>query len=246
MATVLLVRHGRTTANASGVLAGWTAGVDLDEAGVQQAAALGQRLASVPVAGVVSSPLERTLSTARHLVEPRDPRPEIRSDERLAEVRYGDWTGKSLSVLAKDPLWRVVQDHPSAVVFPGSDGEAMAGMAARAVEAIRHWNEHFGPEATWIAVSHGDVIKAVIADALGLHLDQFQRIHVDPASLSVIRYTATRPFVVRVNDVGGDVEGLRPPKRRATRRAGSTRRSGGHAGEGDAVVGGGAGSGARG
>ena len=130
----------------------------------------------------------------------------------MGECRYGDWTGKPLEELAKDPLWPVVQAHPSAVRFPGPDGEAMPDMQHRAVSAIRDWNDKLGPEATYVVCSHGDVIKAIVADALGLHLDMCQRIQADPCSLTVIRYTPLRPFVVRMNDVGGSVADLLPPR----------------------------------
>ena len=229
--TVLLVRHGRTTANASGVLAGWTPGVALDDRGREQVAALRARLARVPLAAVVSSPLQRCEETARALLDGRGS--ELATDERLGECHYGDWTGQELKRLAKDPLWKVVQAHPSAVRFPGTEGESMRDMATRAVDAVRDWNTRLGEHAVWVAVSHGDVIKAVVADALGVHLDQFQRIVIDPASVTVVSYTDLRPFVVRVNDVGGDLSGLVPPKRRPRRRAASS----------DAVPGGGAGPG---
>jgi probable phosphomutase (TIGR03848 family) len=233
--TVLLVRHGRTDANASGVLAGWTPGVHLDEKGRGQAAALGARLSGVPLAALVSSPLERCQETAAAVAEGRSVA--VRTDERLGEARYGEWTGQELKKLAKHPLWKVVQAHPSAVVFPGEAGESMRAMQQRAIDAVRDWDarvaaEH-GPDAVWAAFSHGDVIKSVVADALGMHLDAFQRIVVDPCSVTVLRYTELRPFVVRLNDVGGDVSGLVPPKRRrrTSRKPGS-----------DAAVGGGAGA----
>ena len=238
--TVVLVRHGRTTANASGILAGWSPGVSLDDAGREQAAALGRRLAGVPLAAVVTSPLDRCRQTAAALVEGREGSlaAAVSVDERLGECRYGDWTGKEIKKLAKDPLWRVVQAHPSAVTFPSSDGfpgESMRDMQLRAVDAVRGWNARLGEDAVWVAVSHGDVIKAVVADALGVHLDQFQRVVVDPCSLTIVSYTPLRPFVVRLNDVGGDVSVLMPPKRRG-RRARRARSS-------DAVVGGSAGAG---
>ncbi|MEO6822345.1 MAG: histidine phosphatase family protein, partial [Candidatus Nanopelagicales bacterium] len=148
-----------------------------------------------------------------------------------------DWTGQPLKTLSKDPMWKVVQGRPSAAVFPGAEGEALADMSARAVGAVRDWtakvNALNGPEAIFAVVSHGDVIKAVLADALGLHLDQFQRIQVDPASVSIVRYTELRPFVVRSNDNGGDLSGLVPPPAKGRRR--SRRPSS------DAMVGGGAG-----
>jgi probable phosphomutase (TIGR03848 family) len=229
--TVILLRHGRTTANAAGVLAGWTPGVRLDDAGTAQVTAVAQRLAAVPLAAVVSSPLERCQQTAGAVTVGREL--ELRTDDRLGEARYGDWTGRPIKELVKEPMWKVVQQHPSAAVFPGAEGEGLAQTQARAVAAVREWNQELGPDAVWLACSHGDVIKAVLADALGVHLDQFQRIVVDPASISVVSYTDTRPFVARVNDTGGDVSALIPPKRkRRARRPASS----------DAVVGGGAGA----
>ena len=233
MATVLLVRHG-LTAMTGPVLAGHTPGVHLDERGRAQAEAMAARLVPVPLAGVVTSPLERCVETAQAVLAGRSLVSSI--EPRLAEVRYGDWTGKPLKDLAKQPLWRVVQAHPSAVVFPGAEGEALAGAQSRAVSAVREWDARIaasaGPDAVWLACSHGDIIKAVLADALGLHLDLFQRIVVDPCSVSVVRYTDTRPFVLRVNDTGGDVAALLPPKRRRRRKPAA-----------DAAVGGGAGPG---
>ena len=233
MATVLFVRHG-LTAMTGPVLAGHTPGVHLDERGRAQAEAVAARLAPVPLAAVVTSPLERCVETAAAVLAGRELTAAV--EPRLAEVRYGDWTGKPLKDLAKQPLWKVVQAHPSAAVFPGLEGEALAGAQSRAVCAVRGWDaritESAGPDAVWLACSHGDIIKAVLADALGLHLDLFQRIVVDPCSVSVVRYTDTRPFVLRVNDTGGDVAALLPPKRRRRRTASA-----------DAAVGGGAGPG---
>jgi len=229
--TVILLRHGRTTANTGGVLAGWTPGIELDETGRAQVQAVAARLAPVPLAAVVSSPLERCVQTASAVAEGREL--ELQTDDRLGEARYGDWTGRPLKELVKEPLWKVVQQHPSAAVFPGAEGEGLAQTQARAVAAVREWNAKLGPHAVWLACSHGDVIKAVLADALGLHLDSFQRIVADPASISVITYTETRPFVVRINDTGGDVAALIPPKKTRRRRPRSS----------DAVVGGGAGPG---
>ena len=228
MTTLLLVRHGLTDANTGGVLAGWTPGVHLAEKGRQQAAALAERLSTVPLAAVVSSPLERCQETAAAIVAGRDVL--VESDDRLGECRYGDWTGQELKKLVKDPLWKVVQAHPSAAAFPG--GESLRETQARAVAAVRAHNQALGADATWVAVTHGDVIKAVLADALGMHLDLFQRIVVDPCSVSVVRYTELRPFVARMNDTGGTVDDLLPPKKRSARRKPTS----------DAVVGGGAGT----
>ena len=231
MTTVLLIRHGRTKANADGVLAGWSPGVVLDEKGVAQAQALGQRLSGLTLDAVITSPLERTVQTADVMLESGDLHAPRHVDDRVGECRYGDWTGQSLKTLAKDPMWKVVQSHPSAAVFPGPEGESMAAMQARAVGAVRDWNARLGEDAVYAVVSHGDVIKAILADALGTHLDQFQRIMVDPCSVSVVTYTPTRPFLVRANDIGGDLSGLKRQPRKRRRRA-----------SGDAVVGGGSGA----
>ena len=228
MTTLILVRHGRTTANASGVLAGWSPGVGLDETGRAQAAAAGQRLAGIPLSRVVTSPLQRCQETTAALLGDRDV--PVVVDDRLGECRYGDWTGKELKTLAKDPLWKVVQAQPSAVRFPG--GETLREVQHRAVDAVRDTDADLPEGDVWVAVSHGDVIKAILADALGMHLDAFQRIVVDPASVSVVRYTDARPFVLRLNDSGPDLGWLRPPARKS-RRTRST--------SSDAPVGGGAG-----
>jgi probable phosphomutase (TIGR03848 family) len=213
--TVLLVRHG-LTALTGPVLSGWTPGVHLDERGRAQAAALGDRLRAVPLGAVVTSPLERCRETAEALLAEREPAPALHVDERVGEVRYGSWTGRELKALRKEPLWAVIQGHPSAAVFP--DGEGLATMSARAVAAVRDWNARLGPEATYVLVSHADVIKAIVADALGLHLDGYQRIAVDPCSLSVVRYGPHGTLVERVNDRGGSVADLASPSRRPGRR----------------------------
>ncbi|GAA2730873.1 MSMEG_4193 family putative phosphomutase [Actinocorallia aurantiaca] len=209
MPTVLLIRHG-LTAKTGPVLTGWTPGVPLDERGTAQAGAVAARLAGLPLDAVVSSPLDRCLQTARAVLEDRDTPGGLEVDERFGEVRYGDWTGRELKELAEEPLWKVVQAHPSAVTFPGDGGESLAAAQLRAVRAVRDWNERLGDEAVYAVCSHGDIIKAIVADALGLHLDQFQRIQVDPASLTVVRYTELRPFLVRLNDGGTDLSGLVP------------------------------------
>lgn len=245
MPTVLLLRHGRSTANTAGLLAGRTPGVLLDDVGREQVAALARRLAVVPLAALVSSPVQRCLDTAeavRAVAGPRGKasrRPGLVVDERLSECDYGTWTNRPLSELVKEPAWTVVQQHPSAARFP--DGEALREVQARAVEAVREHDARLqrevGDHAVWAAVTHGDVIKALVADAVGSHLDSFQRIVADPASVTAVRYTTTRPFLLRLNDTGGELAGLVPPARRRgrSRRADSS----------DAAVGGGAGAGPR-
>ncbi|WP_424214568.1 histidine phosphatase family protein [Streptomyces sp. BI20] len=248
MATLILVRHGRSTANTAGVLAGRTPGVHLDERGREQAAALPGRLAGVPVDAVVSSPLERCRETIAPLLADRPGTP-LHVEERISECDYGDWAGRKLGELTDEPLMRIVQQHPSAAAFPG--GESMRAMQARAVDAAREWNERIeaehGPEAAFVMCSHGDIVKSLVADALGMHLDLFQRIQVDPCSVTVIRYTPVRPFLLRLGDTG-ELSGIAARRVPADADPAAGAASGdetpeaGTTGAGDAVVGGGAGA----
>lgn len=208
MPILILARHGRTAANASGVLAGRTKGVHLDDIGLEQARAAAARLRDVTLAAAVTSPLERCRETARELLEGRPIR--ARVEHGLNECDYGEWTNQKLSALARRSGWKTVQRQPSAAVFPG--GESLSAMSARAVAAVRRHDlqvaaEH-GPNAVWLAVSHGDVLKAILADALGMHLDSFQRLVVAPASLSVVQYTPDRTFVHAMNTTSGSLAHL--------------------------------------
>ncbi|MCX4833601.1 MULTISPECIES: histidine phosphatase family protein [unclassified Streptomyces] len=227
MPTLILVRHGRSTANTAGVLAGWTPGVALDERGAAQAARLPERLADLPLAEIVASPLQRCRETVAPLLAAR-PELTLRTEDRIGECDYGDWSGRKLAELSDEPLMQVVQQHPTAAAFPG--GESMRQMQHRAAEAVREWNarverEH-GEDAAYVMCSHGDIIKSLVADAIGLHLDLFQRISVEPCSITAIRYTRLRPFLVRLGDTG-DFASLAPRE---------------EPGEPDAPVGGGAGA----
>jgi probable phosphomutase (TIGR03848 family) len=236
MTTVLLIRHGRTSANTAGVLAGRASGIALDAAGAQQAADLASRLASVHLRAIVTSPLRRCRQTAQALIAAQSDSCLYAVDQGLVECGYGEWTGRSLRELSKDKLWSAIQQQPSAVRFPG--GESMSEMSTRAIAAVRAWNrrieaEH-GGDAVWAAVSHGDLIKAILADALGMHLDSFQRIVVDPASISIVRYTAARPYLITANSTTVDLASfLSPPPKRARSRRKSPN---------DAPVGGGLGA----
>lgn len=236
MAYCILIRHGRSTANAQGILAGWLPGVHLDDTGREQAAALVDRLEGTPFVHLATSPLERCRQTAEPLAAVHGLTPEVH--EGIGECRYGAWTGGLLKELADEPLWRTVQDRPSEATFPDGEefpGESLAAMSARAVAGIREIDarvtaEH-GPHAVWGAFSHGDIIKSVLAEAVGTSLDDFQRLHVDPASVSVVRYTDRRPMLLRTNDGGSSA--LRPPRPKDTSI------------EGDATVGGGSGLGSQ-
>lgn len=202
--TVILLRHGRSTSNVAHTLAGRTPGVELDEKGQVQARGVVDRLGSVTPVAIVCSPLLRCEQTVAPLATETGLTPV--TDDRLIEVDYGQWTGRGIAELLAEPLWKVVQQQPSAAHFP--EGESLSQVQARAVEAVREHDRRLTEEhgdCVWVACTHGDVIKSVLADALGTHLDSFQRIVADPASMSVIRYTDSRPYVLHMNHTGPDL-----------------------------------------
>jgi probable phosphomutase (TIGR03848 family) len=211
MPTLILLRHGRSTANTAGVLAGRAQGVALDDHGRAQAAALPARLAPLSPVLAVTSPLQRCRETLAPLLEAR-PDLAVHTEDRVSECDYGDWTGRKLGELSDEPLMAAVQQHPSAAAFPG--GESMRAMQNRAVEAVRDWNARveteYGAGAGYLMCAHGDIIKSIVADALGMHLDLFQRVSVSPCSVTVVRYTPLRPFLLRLGDTG-ELDSLAPP-----------------------------------
>ncbi|MEK8170068.1 MSMEG_4193 family putative phosphomutase [Streptomyces sp. M19] len=189
MPTLILLRHGRTTANTAGCSrAGRPASPWTSEARPRRRRS--GRIGALPLAAAVSSPLQRCQETLAPLLAARPGLP-LHTEDRIGECHYGEWSGRKLAELADEPLMATVQQHPSSVVFPG--GESMRAMQARAVDAVREWNgriaDEHGADAVYLMCSHGDVIKAIVADALGLHLDLFQRISVEPCSVTAIRYT---------------------------------------------------------
>lgn len=215
MPTCLLVRHGHSSANGEGILAGRLPGIHLTEAGQGQAARLAERLAELPVARVVTSPLERCVETARPLAAAAGV--DLSVDEDLLECAYGAWTGRPLAELAKDPLWATVQDDPLTARFPDSEAyaaESLAEMAARVVAAVRRIDEEVaaahGEGALWVAVTHGDLVKAVLADATGSGLAHFQSYTADPGSVSAVRYGGRHTFLLGANLTASDLGRFRP------------------------------------
>jgi probable phosphomutase (TIGR03848 family) len=201
--TVLLVRHGQTPSTGT-VLPGRAPGLHLAEAGVAQAEAAAARIASVEgVAAVYTSPLERTRQTAEPIARAVGVRAKARRG--LLEIDFGDWTGRPLAELRKLPEWTTVQRYPSGFRFPGGESftEAQARMATTVAELVA---EH--PGEVVVAVSHADPIKALAAQALGTHLDLFQRIVVSPCSVTAIAYGPGGPAVLTVNALGDDLARL--------------------------------------
>lgn len=197
MTRILLIRHAHSVANQSGVLAGRTDGVVLTELGASQSEDLAKRLAGSKISKVHISPLERCHLTIAPLLKsiPSKDRPRILVSEDLSEVDYGKWTGKKLASLYRDKLWKVVQNRPSAMYFPA--GEGLAHVQVRAMRAVHAAASEGGLQ---MVVSHGDVIKSIVAAVLGTHLDNFQKIVIDPASITVLDFDGTDFRVLTLNN----------------------------------------------
>ncbi len=212
---LVLIRHAHSEANAAGILSGRLPNVHLSEKGIKQAADLSQRLGSFPVAQLRISPMERCFETVQPWINdflvPRSKNFAPVNDHNISEVDYGVWSGKKLSVLSKNKLWKTVQESPSRMYFPS--GEGIAQMQVRAMQSVHELAE-LKNKGVGVIVSHGDVIKAIVASALGIHLDEFQRIVIDPASITVIEYSGIKPRVLLLNDTRGHVSDLlQAPKR---------------------------------
>jgi probable phosphoglycerate mutase len=197
------VRHGQTPT--TGVtLPGRAPGLHLADRGRQEADEVAARIARLPrIAAVYSSPLERAHETATPIASACGLT--VEAEPGLLECDYGEWTGLALKDLRRRPEWKVIQRYPSGFRFPG--GESLPEMQTRVTGALgRLVAAH--PGQTIVAVSHADPIKAAVADALGTHLDLFQRIAIFTASISAVAYGPGGPTVLAVNAKGGDLASL--------------------------------------
>lgn len=205
MPIIVLVRHGVT--DATGHRLGGHTDASLNERGRAQAEQVATHLAAHDVAAVYTSPIVRTRETAAIVARPHGLFP--RTQRGLIEVDYGDWTDRPLEQLRDESLWSTIQRAPSRVRFPG--GGTIRGMQAAAVDGIETIAEAHGDHDVVVAVSHADVIKAILAHHLGTGLDDFQRIVVGPASVSVLALRSGHPSIVLSVNGQGPVELPSPP-----------------------------------
>lgn len=196
MTQILLIRHAINEYVATGKLAGRLDGVHLNDDGKLQAEALGKRLADAPLKHIYASRLDRTQETAQ-AIHQHHPNIPLETNEGILEVDYGDWQDKKISTLSKRKMWNVIQEYPTRAYFP--NGESMRAVQNRVVDeierlVIKHPNEMIA------LVFHADLIKMTVAHYLGVHLDNFQRIVIAPASISTLLLGHSRPFVANIND----------------------------------------------
>ena len=214
---VVLIRHAHSQANLAGVLSGRRPNVHLSKEGIEQAKDLARRLGDFTPHEIRISPMERCLETITPWLNQKSDSKAIKQkpviDHGLTEVDYGDWSGKKLSVLSRNKLWTVVQNTPSQMYFP--KGEGILEMQTRALQSI-HSSIDKKAKAPLVIVSHGDVIKSIVAASLGMHIDEFQRIIIDPSSISVIDFSLVKPRVLLLNDNRAVVTDLFTAKKRAT------------------------------
>lgn len=206
---LVLVRHAHSTANLAGVLSGRLPNVHLSEKGLIQSQELAGRLGQFPLAQLRISPMERCFETIEpwinNYVFKKDPNFQPVFDEQITEVDYGKWSGKKLSALSTNKLWKTVQESPSRMYFP--NGEGIGQMQSRAMSSV-HAAVATNRKGAVVMVSHGDVIKSILASALGMHLDEFQRIIIDPASISIVDYSTIKPRIIVMNDSRSTVTDL--------------------------------------
>ena len=211
-----MIRHAHSQANLAGVLSGRRPNVHLSKDGIEQAKDLARRLGDFKPHEIRISPMERCLETISPWLDKNNglkaniPKPII--DHGLTEVDYGDWSGKKLSVLSRNKLWSVVQNTPSQMYFP--KGEGILEMQTRALQSI-HNSIDRKAKTPLVIVSHGDVIKSILAACLGMHIDEFQRIIIDPSSISIIDFSLEKPRVLLLNDSRSVVTDLLIAKKRS-------------------------------
>jgi probable phosphomutase (TIGR03848 family) len=202
MARIVLLRHAHSVANEKNLLAGRTAGISLSKTGKEQAKDLIARLGNVAFDEVAISPMQRCRETIDPWLASSGAKDRIVVDESISEVDYGSWSGKSLASLRRKAQWKVVQDFPSQMKFP--EGESLLEMQGRALSGFYRLNAVKG-KGPRLLVSHGDVIKSIVAHCLGMHLDQFQRLVIEPASLTIIDTDSGTSRLVRFNDAKGSL-----------------------------------------
>lgn len=210
MPKIILIRHAHSIANASGVLSGQLPGVHLSKLGEEQALRLAERLGPLTISRIQISPMDRCSETIRPWLAKYGKQVRVDLDPNLIEVDYGKWSGKKLATLSRNKLWRNVQTQPSSVTFPG--GESLADMQVRAMKSVHNF---FGSDIEQtLMVSHGDVIKSIVANALGMHLDDFQRIVVDPASVSILESNGGPIRITRLNDTDSSLSEILSSKKK--------------------------------
>lgn len=200
MARIVLLRHAHSVANEKNLLAGRTPGIALSKTGRDQALQLVNRLGAITFDEIAVSPMQRCRETIDPWLTSSDGKSRVVTDDSISEVDYGSWSGKSLASLRRKSQWKVVQDFPSQMVFP--EGESLLEMQGRALSGFYRLNSVKG-KGPRLLVSHGDVIKSIVAHCLGMHLDQFQRLVIEPASITIIDTDNGMSRLVRFNDAKG-------------------------------------------
>ena len=199
MARLVFIRHAHSTANDAGILSGQLPGISLSKKGKKQAQELVERLGASSFDSIRVSPMQRCEETIAPWINSRYSRgmKSYQIDESLIEMNYGTWSGRKLSSLSREKMWKEIQERPSTVQFP--EGERMKAMQKRALMSISDALEE-KKNGTHLFVSHGDVLKALVASLLKMKLDDFQSLVIDPASVTVIDFDGSKSRLLAFND----------------------------------------------
>ena len=191
----LLIRHASCDPVGKSI-AGRSPGIHLNDAGRHQATALAARLGALPVAAIRSSPLERALETAQPLASALGL--PVAKDEGLNEVDFGDWTGRTLTELDGLPGWRDFNERRSSTRIPG--GETMAEVVSRSLATLEQVQRTPELSGRLVAVvSHGDVLRSLVAHCIGMDPNAIHRIEIAPASVSILLSEAGNWRLVLLN-----------------------------------------------
>ena len=214
VAKIVLLRHAHSSANSAGILSGRLPGVSLSRDGRAQAETLISRLGKSAFHSIRVSPMQRCEETIRPWIQSQNSKilSSYHLDDGIIEVDYGTWSGRKLSALSRDPLWKIIQSTPSKVRFPG--GERITSMQKRALLSIDEAYKE-KKDGAFLFVSHGDVIKAAIAGMIGLKLDEFQSLVIDPCSITILDYDGKKARLVTFNDTSSDISSSIVQKKRA-------------------------------
>lgn len=199
MARLVFIRHAHSTANDAGILSGQLPGISLSKKGKKQAQELVERLGASSFDSIRVSPMQRCEETIAPWINSRYSRgmKSYQIDESLIEMNYGTWSGRKLSSLSREKMWKEIQERPSTVQFP--QGERMKAMQKRALMSISDALEE-KKNGTHLFVSHGDVLKALVASLLKMKLDDFQSLVIDSASVTVIDFDGSKSRLLAFND----------------------------------------------
>jgi probable phosphomutase (TIGR03848 family) len=201
MSVIILLRHAHSAANDSGLLTGRLSGVSLSKKGFAQADALVERIGRGRVDRLHISPIERCQLTIDPWLRSKysSSLESFSVDENVTEIDFGDWSGRKLTSLRREKLWKSIQNTPSQVTFP--NGESFKAAQRRAFNRVEEIASTRGSKVN-LVLSHSDTIKLIVSKFLGMRLDSFQQIQINPASFTILDFSKNNRTLKELNNMG--------------------------------------------